>query len=156
MTDEHSNASIPGAQGGDERRAARSNVILRATVDQNGERIPVRISNLSADGALVIGDRLSTSEVPVILHCNGLAIESFVVWSRDRHAGLEFTTTIQPEVLCMRISPSFAITRDKRNVDYRRPGFRGNQMTDEEREFFNEMMRSAAEEPDVGSSDADD
>jgi hypothetical protein len=33
------------------------------------------------------------------------------------------------------------VTRDTRNLDFRRPGFRGNQMSDEEREIVAKWVR---------------
>ena len=152
MAEEHEDDPASAAKReADERRAGRSNVLLGATIEQNGARMPVRVSNLSANGALVIGDRLPVADTNVTFHCNGFAIESFVIWSRDRHAGLEFATPVPPEALGQRApQPRIAITKDTRNVDFRRPGFRGNQMTDEEQEFFDELTRPPPDDPDKG------
>jgi hypothetical protein len=117
----------------DERRSARANVLLTAIVAHGPTRIPVRISNLSEHGALVIGRGLPASEARVTFHCNGVDVEGFVAWSSQGRAGIQFETAIQPKTLTQRAPPCAGpIVKADSNADFRRPGFRGKQMTDEE------------------------
>lgn len=134
----------------DERRSLRAPVLLIAAVECGGDRIPIRVSNLSAHGALVIGKELPCADTSVIFRCNGHAIESWVAWTEAPHAGLQFSEPIQPEVL-LRSKPvlSAALVRDTRNLDFRRPGFSGNQLTQEEREMLKEWRASQSEPPAV-------
>lgn len=131
-----------GDMGTDERRSGRANVILTAMIEAGNARIPVRVGNLSEHGALVSGDGLPRGETQVVFHCNGAAVQSWVAWSRAGRAGIEFGTPVQPDALTNRgEAPRVAIIKDTREVDFRRPGFRGNQMTDEERKIVEEWNR---------------
>jgi hypothetical protein len=137
--------------GTDERRSARANVILTATIEDGAARIPVRVSNLSSHGALVIGERLPAAETQVVFRCNGAAVQCWVAWCRDDRAGIQFGTPVQPDALTQRESvPRIAITKDTRELDFRRPGFRGNQMTDEERKIVEEWNRPEPASDDEG------
>ncbi len=125
--------------GSDERRSARANVILTAVIEHGSARIPVRISNLSEHGALVVGDGLPQDETQINFRCNGASVQGWVAWSRAGRAGIQFGTPLQPDALTQReAAPRATIIKDNREVDFRRPGFRGNQMTDEERKIVEE------------------
>jgi hypothetical protein len=126
----------------DERRSERANVILSATIEDGRSRIPVRVSDLSPHGALVIGKGLPAEETQVTFRCSGASVQSWIAWSRAGRAGIQFGTSVQPDALTQRESgPRIAITKDARALDSRRPGFRGNQMTDEERKIVQEWNR---------------
>jgi len=146
--------------GTDERRSARANVILTAMIEHRGARIPVRVSNLSEHGVLVVGDRLPTGETQIVFHCNGASVQSWVAWSRDGRAGIEFGIPVPPDALTQRgdtVPRAPAIIKDTRELDFRRPGFRGNQMTDEERKIVEEWNRpepKPSEEEDGPSLDS--
>lgn len=135
--------------GTDERRSERANVILAATIEHRGARIPVRVSNLSQHGVLVVGDRIPPGETQVTFHCNGASVQSWVAWSRGGRAGIQFGIPIQPDALAQREAvPRVAIVKDTREVDFRRPGFRGNQMTEEERKIVEEWNRPEPKRPE--------
>jgi len=126
----------------DERRSDRANVILTAMIDDGRSQIPVRVSDLSSHGALVIGKGLPAEETSVSFRCGGASVQSWVAWSRAGRAGIQFGTPVQPDALTQReVGPHIAITKDTRARDFRRPGFRGNQMTDEERKIVQEWNR---------------
>jgi hypothetical protein len=126
----------------DERRSERANVILTATLECAGAAVPVRVSNISAHGALVVGTGIPCDGSQVIFRCNGKMIESWIAWSRERHAGIQFDAPVDVEALTKRERTSSPqIVKDTRDVDFRRPGFKGNQMTEEERRFFAEWVR---------------
>jgi hypothetical protein len=110
-----------------------------AAVELEGVRIPVRVANLSAHGALVIGDGLPAAECEVSFKCHGVTIQSLVAWVRDRRAGIQFVDRIDHERL-LRNAPLLhpAITKDTRKLDFRRPGFRGNQLSDDEKKVVEE------------------
>ena len=119
--------------GMDDRRSGRANVILTAFIELGRTRIPVRIGNISEHGALVIGRGLPPPDTAVTFHCNGLAVEGLVAWSRRERAGIQFENPIEPAALTQRTPASpAAIVKAARNQDFRRPGFRGNQLSDEE------------------------
>ena len=126
----------------DERRSGRANVILTAFIEQGATRIPVRIGNVSEHGALVIGRHLPPSDTPVTFLCNGQVVQSFVAWSTPERAGIQFVSPIQLETLTQKTpATAAAIVKAAPNQDFRRPGFRGRQMTDEESRIVAEWHR---------------
>jgi len=130
----------------DERRSARANVLLIGAIESSKARVPVRISNLSAHGVLVIGNALPSADTPVVFRCNGLAVEGWVAWAYPPHAGIQFCKPIRSDRLLRKESVTLgAIVSDSRKPDFRRPGFRGNQLTPEEREILEEWKASQAD-----------
>jgi hypothetical protein len=129
-------------QGVDERRSARANVLRTGELDCLGVRSQVRVGNLSAHGALIIGQDLPPEGAGVTFRCNGVAIEGCLVWVRLPYAGIDFNEVVEPqELLRDRRVPSPIITKDTRVIDIRRPGFRGNQLTNEERRLVDDWRR---------------
>jgi hypothetical protein len=128
--------------GADDRRSERANVLLTATIEgPAGAAVRVRVSNLSAFGALVIGDEIPPPETAIVLHCNGLAITSWISWSDSGRAGIAFADEVDPERLTHRERPHAAIVKDTRQVSLRRPGFRGNQLSEEEQRAVEDWKR---------------
>ena len=129
----------------EERRSVRANVIRIATIEAEGVRTPVRLSNVSEHGALVIAKGLSAGENPVAFQCNGVTVESWVVWVHGKYAGVQFGSTVDPAAFARTASPpEIMITPDNRIVNCRRPGFRGEQMTKAERRIVEEWLRQQA------------
>jgi len=128
----------------DDRRAARTNVLLAASLET--ERSPpksVRIANLSASGALIFGKALPLLDARIVLVCGIRKIPGHVAWAGDHHAGIAFDTEIDPsEILPKRVQSPPMIIRDERETDFRRPGFRGDQLSAEERQMLEEWKRS--------------
>lgn len=129
----------------DEWRSVRANVLLVGTIESQGTRIRVRVGNLSAHGALVIGDVAAADGAEVTFRCNGVTVQGWMVWVQAPYAGINFGHPIEPEDLLRNDPlPQHMITRDTRTLDHRRPGFRGNQMTDEERKIVEEWSHPRA------------
>ena len=128
----------------DDRRAARTNVLLAASLET--ERSPpqsVRIANLSASGALIFGEALPVQDTRIVLVCGIRKIPGHVAWAGEHHAGIAFDNEIDPsEILPKRIQSPLMIIRDERETDFRRPGFRGDQLSAEERQMLEEWKRS--------------
>lgn len=130
----------------DDRRSARANVILTGMIEHLNSRIPVRIRDLSEHGAQVIGDKLPAPDTQITLRCNGKAVDGWVAWSRGERAGIEFGEPTPPEGLTKRERrPGLEITKDTRETEFRRPGFRGNQLSDEERKIIEEWTKPSRE-----------
>ena len=126
---------------GEERRSLRSAVLLTAELECDGIRVPVRIANISAHGALVSGGVLPPADRRLIFHCKGIAIEGWVAWARPPDAGIDFDAEIDPKIFARKNRPEKLIIRDTRDKDFRRPGFRGNQLSAEERRIVDEWER---------------
>lgn len=135
-------AGAASPQGAEERRSARSTVLLTAAIDCAGERVPVRVINLSSHGALVQGDAMPDPDSEVTFRCNDVASKGWMAWVQPPHAGISFDEPIKLSAL--RVKPKGGaemIIRDSRDVDFRRPGFRGNQMTVEERAVVDKWLK---------------
>lgn len=113
----------------DERRSPRNCVLLKATLDTGGARSPIRVSNLSRHGALALGDAFPAPGTDVIFRYKTLAIPSWIAWIGCGCAGVQFADSVETELFSRDASQDIIITKDKRVLDFRRPGFRGNQMT---------------------------
>jgi hypothetical protein len=127
----------------DERRSTRANVLLTAAIECGGVRIPVRVSNLSAHGALVLSDAVLEEGASVIYRCNGMQIEGWIAWVRPPHAGIQFGEPIpHQDLLRSAPVPHQMIIKDSRKLDHRRPGFRGKQLTADEKRILEEWRAS--------------
>lgn len=137
----------PRLQGGNERRSARAKVLLSAAIESDGLRIPVKVVNLSAHGVLVTGGALPPENKPLNFRCGGQTAKGWLAWTRPPHAGISFDAPIDPKAFLPKtLVTGNMVTRDMRQIDFRRPGFRGNQMTDEERRIVEEWMRKQLED----------
>lgn len=137
----------------DERRSERTNVVLTASLQAGGVWVPVRVGNLSAHGALVIGDTLPAEGEQITFRCKGHDLQSWVAWVRAPHAGVQFCDPINPaDLLPCASRPGPVITKDTRELDFRRPGFRRTRLTDEEWRIVQEFkQRDPATEEDARS-----
>ena len=131
---------------GDERRSARANVLLAATIESSGVSARVRVLNLSAHGALVSGDIPLEEDALIDFRCNDITVQGWVAWVRAPHAGIHFGEPKQPnDLLRSSTTPSHPIRKDTRTLDFKRPGFRGNQLTAEERKILEQWSRAQHE-----------
>jgi hypothetical protein len=118
----------------DERRSARANVLLVAEIEAGTARSRVRIANISAHGALVVGKGLPCAGAQVNFKCRDVSVPSWIAWVDASYAGIQFDEAIEPEELLKYLPASGPISAIHRTIqDFRRPGFRGDQLTEEER-----------------------
>lgn len=131
----------------DGRRAARSNVLLAATLEtQTSLPQPVRVANLSASGALIFAAAPPLQDQKIVLVCGTSKIPGHIAWTGDQHAGIAFDAEIDPnDVLPRRAQTTTMVVKDEREADFRRPGFRGNQLSAEERQMLEEWRRSESD-----------
>lgn len=132
-------------QRADERRSARSSVLMKASIECEGIRIPVRVVNLSVHGALVLGDDMPAEDAPVTFRCSGLVTKGWMAWSQSPQGGINFDVPIKPNAALLNRGGADLIVKDTRKLDFRRPGFRGNQLTEEERIILEEWKREELE-----------
>ena len=70
------------------RRSRRSNVLLNATVEVAGEMLPVKLRNLSDEGALVEADLLPAADTKIVFHRKELSVRGSIAWVSGNHAGI--------------------------------------------------------------------
>jgi hypothetical protein len=134
-------AATAGPHGADERRSDRSSVLLAATIECDGARLAVRVVNLSAHGALVQGDAVPGQDEAVTFRCSGLEVAGWMAWVKPPFAGINFDAPVHLPAIVQGAGTAAMVTRDTRRRDFRRPGFRGDQMSAEEREIVEQWTR---------------
>lgn len=117
-------------------------MVLAATLRWDGHNVPVRIANLSPNGALVFADRVPPQDKDITLISSNFEIRGWIAWAGASHAGINFDDPIDVSDLMpkARRGPGMVV-KDERGRDFRRPGFRGNQLTAEERRVLEEWKR---------------
>ena len=112
------------------RKNRRSNVLMSASLELSGTSVPVKLRNLSPEGALVESDRLPVEGASVLFRKGDLSMPGRVAWVNGRQAGVNFAQKLNPEQL-MRHIPT---PRPRVSPDFKRTGLKGT-MTAEERRF---------------------
>ena len=79
------------------RQSRRSNVLLAASIEALGAEIPVKLRNLSVEGALIEGKGLPVEGSEVLFRRNELSVASRVAWVHGNHAGVAFREPIPQE-----------------------------------------------------------
>ena len=100
------------------RRAQRSNVLLAASIEVAGTEIAVKLRNLSAYGALIVGESLPADGTAVQFRRKELSVPGRIAWARDGHAGISFDQELPPQDVLRHVP-----TRSPKYMpDHRRPG----------------------------------
>jgi len=85
---------------GERRRAQRKSVMLSAQVSRAGVSKAVRLTNISSEGASIVGGDLPPRSVDVHLQRDGAAIRARVMWTRGRSGGVRFDQAVDvPQLL---------------------------------------------------------
>jgi hypothetical protein len=101
------------------RRQRRAQVFMAAALELSGGSLPVKMRNLSADGALVEGDKLPVEGTEVVFRRQELNVAARVIWVRNRRAGLAFKEQLPPEAVLRHVPTP----RPRVMPSFRRPGF---------------------------------
>ena len=121
------------------RRSRRSPVLLAASVEVDGVVVPVKLRNLSEEGALIEGEKLPPEGTTTFFERNDLRLKSRVVWVEGLFAGVAFARPLKSEeVLCNVPKPRLRIDRD-----FRRPGLACRPLTADERKMVERWMTAS-------------
>ncbi|HEX6741866.1 MAG TPA: PilZ domain-containing protein [Sphingomicrobium sp.] len=121
------------------RKSRRAGVLLAATIEVAGSPEPVKLRNLSEEGALIEGDRLPLEGTTTFFQRNDLRLKSRVIWVEGRYAGVAFARTLKPEEV-LRYVPQ---PRQRLNPEFRRPGLACRPLTADERKLVEKWMVSS-------------
>jgi len=113
------------------RKSRRSNVLMAASLELSGMSLPVKLRNLSADGALVEGDKLPVEGASILFRKGDLSVPGRVAWAKTRHAGISFEAKLSPDLVLRHIPAP----RARVKPDFRRPGLKSGDLTEQERQF---------------------
>ena len=111
------------------RKARRSNVLMSASLELSGTSLPVKLRNLSADGALVEGEKLPVEGASILFRKGDLSVHGQVAWVKGRQAGVAFAQNLDPDQLLRHIPAP----RPRVAPDFRRPGLKGTLTANEKR-----------------------
>ena len=111
------------------RKSRRSNVLMSASLELSGTSLPVKLRNLSADGALVEGDKLPVETSAVLFRKGDLSVPGQVAWVKGRQAGINFAQKLNPEQLLRHVP----VPKPRVTPSFRRPGLK--KFTDSDKGF---------------------
>jgi hypothetical protein len=111
------------------RQSRRSQVLLSATIECGGSEKPVKLRNLSEQGALVEGTKLPIEGSQVVFKRKELEASGRVVWVNGKLAGIAFADRLETEQVLRHIPAPRHIQQPKSW----RPGFTTVKLTDEQR-----------------------
>lgn len=121
------------------RRSRRSPVLLAATVEIDGAPVPVKLRNLSEQGALIEGDRLPSDGSETYFQRNDMRLKSRIVWVHGKYAGVSFDEPLNREEVLRHIPAP----RHKPQGDFRRPGLSSRPLTSYERSMLSTWIATA-------------
>lgn len=102
------------------RKNRRSNVLMSASLELSGTSLAVKLRNLSAEGALVEGDKLPIEGASLLFRKGDLSMPGTVAWVKGRQAGINFAHKLNPEQLLRHVPAP----RPRVTPSFRRPGLR--------------------------------
>ena len=120
------------------RRSRRSNVFLAASIEVSGTSVPVKLRNLSSQGALVEGDGLPVEGSEILFRRKDLSVKGRVAWVMDKQAGVAFNALL-PQEDVLRNIPS---PRPRVMPDFRRPGLACRKLTPDEQRLVDSWVWS--------------
>jgi hypothetical protein len=115
-----------------QRQSRRSNVLLAAALEMSGASIPVKLRNLSEQGALIQADRPPVEGSEVLFRRNDLTVAGRVAWVDGQYAGVAFAYPLQPQEVLRNIPQP----KPRVQPDHRRPGLNPRAMTPEEQRLL--------------------
>ncbi len=111
------------------RKTNRSNVLFTASLELSGTSTPVKMRNLSSNGALIEGENLPIEGSELLFRKGDLAVKGRVVWASERHAGIAFQRPLERGEM-MRHIPA---PRPRVMPRFHRPGLRTPMSENEQR-----------------------
>lgn len=121
------------------RRSRRSPVLLAATIELGGKAVPVKLRNLSEEGALIEGDRLPLEGSSTFFERNELRLRSRVIWVQGRYAGVAFDYPLKPEQVLRNVPTP----KPRAQQDFKRPGLACRPLSDYERRMLERWMTAS-------------
>jgi len=102
------------------RKNRRSNVLMSASLELSGTSLPVKLRNLSAEGALVEGEKLPIEGASILFRKGDLSMPGNVAWVKGKQAGVNFAQKLNPEQLLRHVPAP----RPRVAPSFRRPGLK--------------------------------
>jgi len=123
------------------RRSRRSPVLLAAAIEVAGDQVPVKLRNLSEEGALIEGETLPLEGSNTVFERNDLRVPGRVVWVHERYAGIAFDRPLNREEVLRHVPAPKPKTQPQR--DFRRPGLACRPLSTYERKMLERWMTAS-------------
>ena len=119
------------------RRSRRSPVFLKASIEVDGNPVPVTLRNLSEQGALIEGDCLPPAGTDTRFHRNNLRVKGCIAWVHDRFAGIAFDQELKREDVLRHVpnAPRHVVPQH-----VKRPGLATQPLSEAERKLLHAWM----------------
>lgn len=114
------------------RHSRRAPVLLAANIEMRGVPVPVKLRNLSAQGALIEGERLPAQGSVTYFQRKDLRLRCEVKWVAGRYAGIRFNRELEREEVLRYIPPQ----RETFRPEFKRPGLACKPLTPDERKMI--------------------
>jgi hypothetical protein len=121
------------------RRSARSPVLLSATVDVAGADVSVILRNLSSEGALIEGTQLPHEGATTVFTRKELRVKGRVAWVHGHLAGVAFDRELEPAELLRQVPRP----RQRFEPQFRRPGLACEPLTASDRKMLESWATAA-------------
>jgi hypothetical protein len=122
-----------------QRRSRRSSMLLSATIEVAGDAVPVKLRNLSEQGALIEGERLPLEGAVTVFERNDLRQKSHVVWVQGRFAGVAFDRPLEAGQVLRNVPTP----KPRAPIDFKRPGLACRPLSDYERKMLEQWMTAS-------------
>jgi hypothetical protein len=120
------------------RRSRRSNVFLAASIELSGTTVPVKLRNLSSQGALIEGDGLPVEGSEILFRRKTLSIKGRVAWVQGGQAGVAFHALLPQEDVLRNIPKP----RPRVAPDFKRPGLACRKLSPDEQRLVDSWIWS--------------
>lgn len=118
------------------RRTRRSHFLMAASIESDGVTIPVKLRNLSSEGALVEGDKLPAAGSMVVFHKKELNLPGHIAWATAGRAGIAFEARLDPASVLRHVPSIKAVPKP----DFRRPRIRASEISPGERQIAQDWI----------------
>ena len=118
------------------RRSRRSHVLMAASIEAAGVAVPVKLRNLSTEGALIESDQLPSVGSEVLFRKNELRLSGQVAWITGNRAGIAFDTMLDPESVLRHVPKP----RPRAKLDFRRPRIKSGDLSMGERKVAEDWI----------------
>lgn len=125
------------------RRSRRAQLMMTGTLEWSGRSLPIKLRNLSSEGARVEGADLPIEGSALHFRKGDIAVDGRVIWVRGNQAGIQFVTLLDPAEVLNHV----AAPRPRMTPDFRRPGLATRELTRTERKLAETWIQSASIPP---------
>ena len=116
-------------------------MLLTATIDVGGGLLPVKLRNLSEQGALIEGAPLPPEGSATVFERKDMRVPGRIVWVQGKYAGVAFDAPLNREEVLRHI-PAPEPKRQPA-IEFRRPGFTCRPLSDYERRNLETWLATA-------------